>query len=91
MYRLQCNARKNDTESDPRWGWFGSGTETNCKYDITVYVVSHRCWAVILCPVYLTIATMIPIQSTQDTCNTQIELEIVQLAHIYACITTNGW
>jgi len=27
MYRLQYNAR--DTESDPRWGWFGSGTETN--------------------------------------------------------------
>ena len=24
VYRLQYN----DTESDPRWGWFGSGTET---------------------------------------------------------------
>jgi len=26
VYCLQYNAR--DTESDPRWGWFGSGTET---------------------------------------------------------------
>ena len=30
VYCLQYNAQKNvrDTESDPRWGWFGSGTET---------------------------------------------------------------
>ena len=22
VYRLQYNVRENDTESDPRWGWF---------------------------------------------------------------------
>ena len=35
MYRLQYNARKNvrDTESDPRWGWFESGTETKPEVD----------------------------------------------------------
>jgi len=57
VYRLQYNARKNglvdlvhipysDTESDPRWGWFGSGTETKLCYadqqGVTVQVPGHR-------------------------------------------------